>query len=108
MPIDATWELPLSGYDKPVVSVIIPTRNEHPVLYVSILSVLEELQYWGYPLEFVVVSNCDTDSTPEILEARFRRWIEKGRMRVIRFNEKASVDVARNRGAEAATGEVLL
>jgi glycosyltransferase involved in cell wall biosynthesis len=108
MPVDRFWQTPLDSYEKPKVSVVITTRNEHPVLYVSIFSSLEELQHWGYPVEFVVVSNLDTDLTPDILEYRFRRWIEIGRMRVIRFNEKASVDVARNRGAEAAKGDVLL
>jgi glycosyltransferase involved in cell wall biosynthesis len=98
----------LDHYDKPKVSAVITTRNEHPVLYMSIFSILEELQHWGYPVEFVIVSNLDTDLTPDILECRFGHWLEIGRMRVVRFNEKASVDVARNRGAEAATGDVVL
>jgi glycosyltransferase involved in cell wall biosynthesis len=108
MPIDSAFQLPLLHYSKPRVSIVIPTRNEHPVLFVSIFSILEELRYWGYPLEFVIVSNQDTDLTPEILEHRFRQWIEHGEMQVIRFNEKASAAVARTRGARAATGEVLL
>lgn len=108
MPVDRSWERPQTAFDRPKVSVVITTRNEHPVLFVSIFTILEELEHWGYPFEFVIVSNCDTDLTPDILEERFRYWISIGRMQVVRFDEKASIDVARNRGAAAATGDVLI
>jgi glycosyltransferase involved in cell wall biosynthesis len=108
MPVDRQWQLPRTEYAQPKVSAVITTRNEHPVLFVSIFAILEELEFWGYPFEFVIVSNCDTDLTPEILEHRFRHWIKTGQMQIVRFDEKASIDVARNRGAAVATGDVLL
>lgn len=44
MPIDSAFQLSLRHYGKPLVSIVMPTRNEHLVLSVSIFSILEELR----------------------------------------------------------------
>jgi glycosyltransferase involved in cell wall biosynthesis len=104
---------------KPSVSVVIGARNEHPVLLGTIYSLVEELDYWGYPWEVVVVDNLSTDSTADVLEDRMRRWVEAGRresakgrfpsggLKVLKHDVPANVTV-RNIGARAASGDVLV
>jgi glycosyltransferase involved in cell wall biosynthesis len=93
---------------KPKISVVIGARNEYPIILSTIYSLYEELEYWGYPFEFVIVDNMSTDSTAAILRDKFRRWIKCGLLKVIEFNDKPANVLVRNIGARAATGEILL
>ena len=110
MSVDHDFTTPRHGepYGKPKVSVVITTRNEYPQIYVSIYSILEELVYWGYPFEFIIVSNLCEDGTPDIIEQRYGGvWRERGRLKVVRYNDKGSIDCSRNAGVAAATGDVI-
>lgn len=82
----------------PFVSVIIPTYNRGWVVAEAVESVLGQ-DYAG-PLELIVVDDGSTDHTPEIL-AGFAE-----RIRVIR-QENRGVSAARNRGIDAASGELI-
>jgi glycosyltransferase involved in cell wall biosynthesis len=91
-----------------VVSVVIPARNEYPQILGTIHSVTDELEYWGYPHEVIVVSNQSTDHTPDVLENRYRHWIKEGRLKVVRFDERPACWHARNVGVGVARGKVLV
>lgn len=92
------------------VSVVLAVRNEWPTIAGTIYSFYEDLRTWLDPdeFEFVVVDNCGTDSTAAILQDKFRRWVSHGLLKVIRFDERPGNVVARNVGARAAAGEVLI
>jgi glycosyltransferase involved in cell wall biosynthesis len=99
---------PDGEFVRPKVSVVIPCRNEHPQVITTFLSVVEELEFWGYPYEIIVVSNMSDDGTPEILEDRFRHWVNEKRLKVIYFNDRPACWHARNVGVDEATGDVLV
>lgn len=93
---------------KPKVSIVLTARNEYPIVLTTLMSFYEELVYWGYPFEIILVDNMSTDLTPEVVEDRFRRWVRAGFLKVIRYNERPGNVLVRNIGAEAATGDVVV
>jgi len=110
VPVLKDYSIPRHGNDyvKPMVSVVMPVRNEHPQVITTMLCLTEELEYWGYPYEFIIVSNQSDDCTPEVLEDRFRHWVKDSRLRVVYFDERPACWDARNRGIEVARGQVLI
>src|SRR6185369_16177846 len=56
--------LTFPSYDAPVVSIVIPTFNKAEYLYQCLESILAHTQV---PFEVVVVDDCSTDVTPELL-----------------------------------------
>jgi len=86
---------------QPKISVIIPARNEEDVIERCLRSLLNQKVK---PYEIIVVNDGSTDRTKEIVERMMKR--EK-RIRLINFEEGHSAAFARNRGAEAARGDVV-
>lgn len=95
----------LSGRDAPAlpsVTVVVPTRNRAGFLPDALRSLAA--QQVACELEVVVVDNGSTDDTPDLLadwcssDARFR-WIGE---------EQTGQSYARNAGAAAAKGDLLL
>lgn len=83
---------------RPPVSVVVPAYNAARFLRDAITSVREQ----GYaPLEIIVVDDGSADETPELLRA----LAAPGFRRI--WQENAGPSAARNRGIEAATGEVI-
>lgn len=80
------------------LSVIIPARNEEEVIGDCIENCLNK---GVCPFEIIVVNDGSTDRTAEIASAF------KG-VKVINFDVGHSASFARNRGAEHATGVILL
>lgn len=93
--------------ERPKVSVVLGVRNEYPVILGTMLSFVEELEFWGYPWEVVVVDNMSTDDTANILHDKFRRWVREGALKIIEYNDKPANVTVRNIGARAATGDVV-
>jgi glycosyltransferase involved in cell wall biosynthesis len=93
---------------KPKISVILTARNEFPIVVGTMLSFYEELVHFDYPFEFVLVDNLSTDSTAEIFEDRFRRWVKNGLLKVVRYNDRGANVLVRNIGARHATGDLLV
>ncbi len=95
---------------KNLISVIIPAYNEEKVIAKAINSVLTST-YMNY--EIIVVNNGSTDKTGQIAEAISKRHPEK--IRVLNFPSavekefirKRGPAFSRNRGAEAARGDIL-
>ena len=82
--------------EQPVVSVIIPVRNDAENLRRSVASLIES----SYPnVEILVVDDASTDDTPEAANAM--------PVRVLRLPEQTGPAGARNRGAQQAAGEIL-
>jgi glycosyltransferase involved in cell wall biosynthesis len=92
------------------LSIVLAVRNEMPTLLGTLYSFYEDLLWLrpGDEFEFVVVDNCGTDSTAAILRDRMRRWVKTGLLRVLEFNERPGNVVARNFGAVAALGDVVI
>ncbi|MFZ0530830.1 MAG: glycosyltransferase, partial [Propionicimonas sp.] len=92
-----------SGPDAPVgpdVSVVIPVHNTELFLDQCVRSVLVQS---GVSLEVICVDDGSTDASSAILEQLAKL---DGRIRVLR-QENAGASVARNRGAELATGRYV-
>jgi len=82
----------------PLVSVIIPARNEHPQVWFSVDSV--QMQLRNVPHEILVIFNENTDRAPEYGKNRgcFLRFFSM---------DKGSVSQSRRFGAENAKGKYL-
>lgn len=86
---------------KPLVSVIVPCRNEQSFIERSLNSILES----DYPrLEVIVADGMSTDRTRELLLERAAR---EPRLRII-DNPERITPIALNRAIAASTGEVVL
>lgn len=90
---------------RPEVSIVIPARNEAETIECALASVVR--QAWPLDqLEVVVVDNGSTDGTDRVVR-RFARRHPALRVRVVR-EPRPGVSRARNRGACAARGRILL
>jgi glycosyltransferase involved in cell wall biosynthesis len=98
----ATLHGPWGGSKPRMMSVVLPIRNEETHLAQQ-LAALSAQTYQG-AWELVVVDNGSTDRSLEIVEA----W--RGRLpplRVVDASDVRGLNYARNRGAEAAEGDLL-
>jgi glycosyltransferase involved in cell wall biosynthesis len=84
----------------PFFSIIIPTYNRAAFIETTLKSVLTQT----YPhYEVIVVDNCSTDNTEEVL----RPYIESGRIRFIKHDENYERARSRNTGMGAARGDFV-
>lgn len=86
----------------PLVSLIIPTRNQHKVLKVCIDSIIEKTTYPNY--EILVVDNNSDD--PESL-AYFRQIESEGRARVLRYPHPFNYSAINNFAVAEARGTIV-
>lgn len=85
-----------------MISVVLPMRNEEARL-AGQLSALACQTYAG-PWELVVVDNGSTDGSRQVVEA----WRERiPGLRIVDASEARGLNHARNRGADAARGDLL-
>jgi GT2 family glycosyltransferase/glycosyltransferase involved in cell wall biosynthesis len=95
---------PEAGAGLPSASVIIPTYNAARLLDDCLTQTVATLPA-GLPVEIIVVDDASTDETPAVL----RRWTEReARVKVVRNEQNLRFLRACNRGARAATGDVLV
>jgi len=85
----------------PKVSVIIPVYNSQTYIETALNSVLK--QTWSN-LEVLVVDDCSTDNTVQMVEAY--KKIDS-RIKLIRAHENGGPYIARNLGLSEATGEFV-
>ncbi len=82
----------------PKISIIIPVFNREKTIEPAIMSVIDQ----GYSnVEIIVIDDCSSDSTPEIV-----RELQRSDDRIIyhRLDENSGVSAARNLGIDLATG----
>jgi cellulose synthase/poly-beta-1,6-N-acetylglucosamine synthase-like glycosyltransferase len=92
---------PDAGYT-PRISVLIAAYNEEEAIERKIQQTLA-LDYPQAKLEVLVVSDCSTDRTDEIVNA-----FSDSRVRLIRMPERRGKTFAQNVGVKQATGEVII
>ncbi|MTB53167.1 glycosyltransferase family 2 protein [Lewinella sp. W8] len=90
---------------EPLVSIIIPTFNRGELLKEAINSIAEQSNYWHW--EILVMDDCSTDTTAEIVEQ-----IKLQEPRVQFFRSSAGIrkgaNYCRNRGVSLARGEYVV
>ena len=84
---------------RPVISVIIPTRNRLGIVERALRSVARQT-FDDY--EVIVVDDGSSDGTPAYLES-----VRSPRCRILRNEVCRGVSAARNRGVAAASGELI-
>ena len=85
----------------PLVSIVLPTYNGECYLLQSIQSCLSQTHT---NLELIIVDDCSSDSSPEIIH---RQAILDPRIRVIRHENNRRLPTALNTGFAASRGEFL-
>ena len=85
--------------NEPLISVIIPTYNRGRLILDSVNSVLNQTYK---NIELIVVDDCSTDDTEEILKS-----INDSRIRYEKLEKNSGACIARNRGIELSTGEFI-
>ncbi|CAL9540164.1 glycosyltransferase family 2 protein [Streptomyces sp. enrichment culture] len=85
----------------PKLSVVVPMHNVAPFAESTLRSLANNA---AGDIEFLLVDDCSTDSTSEIVD----RWAEKlPNARLIRHERNMGIAQARNSGIDAARGEFL-
>jgi len=86
--------------DYPFFSVVIPTYNRAAFIEATLQSVLSQT----YPhFEIIVVDNCSTDNTDELLQS----FIYAGQIKFIKHEQNLERACSRNTGMKAARGDFL-
>ena len=103
-------EEPLQTTDCPMVSIIVPARNEERNIRRCVSSLLEQ-RYDNY--EVIVVDDGSTDETPSILDALTAHHRQSNRLYVLRLRDQlpegwAGKPYALHKGVQEAHGEWLL
>lgn len=84
------------------ITIIIPVHNEERYLSACLESVLEQK---GVEYEVIVIDDCSTDSTPQILEEFTKR---QNRIKIIKNKKNIGQGLSRNIGLENANGRYIL
>lgn len=84
---------------EPLISVVIPTYNRGKLILRSINSVLKQTYK---NIELIVVDDCSTDDTAEVLNS-----ISDNRIKYIKLEKNSGACVARNHGIDEANGEYI-
>ena len=92
---------PAAGYT-PRISVLIAAYNEEEAIERKIQQTLA-LEYPKEKLEVLVLSDCSTDRTDEIVKA-----FPDSRVRLVRMPERRGKTFAQNIGVKEATGDVII
>jgi GT2 family glycosyltransferase len=89
---------------RPPVTLLLPNRNNEPVLDLTLERLAEHTSYPDF--ELIVVDDGSTDASVDVL----RRWRESGRFRdcTLIEREHGGVVKALNAGLEAASGELVV
>ena len=87
-------------YDGPSVSVVIPVYNEKD----TAAGLLTAVEATGIPEEIIVVDDCSTDGTREILEG----YVGRKPYRVVFKESNGGKGSALRRGFEQATGDIII
>jgi glycosyltransferase involved in cell wall biosynthesis len=96
----------IHGGDEPVVSVVIPVRNEGERLGAAIRSIVDNRSS-RFPLQVVVVDDCSSDGCCASLREMYFRLDDNVEVLVIRLPRWSGVPYARNVGGLASRASTL-
>ncbi|NMH60195.1 glycosyltransferase [Alteromonas ponticola] len=100
-------DMPLASTECPLVSVIVPVFNAEKCVTTALRALNN--QDWGN-LEIIIVDDCSTDASIEVIEAFMLSTEASARARVFRLVKQAEncgAYASRNLGASLATGDFL-
>jgi|Deesub1362A_J573_1020465.scaffolds.fasta_scaffold02187_1 GT2 family glycosyltransferase len=89
--------------DVPYISIIVPVYNAEN----TIIDCIESLLKVDYPeekLEIIIVDDCSSDKTPEIL----KHYAKEEKVNVIRHRKNKGAAAARNTGFKYAKGKIIV
>ena len=89
--------------EPPLVSVIIPCRNEADFIEATIKSLLDN-DYPADKLEVLVVDGMSTDGTREVIQRFSKQYSQVSLL----DNDRGIVSTAMNRGIRTAKGEIVI
>lgn len=87
------------------ISIIIPVYNVAPYIEECLHSVM--VQSWQDNLECILVDDCGTDKSMQLIEERLQTYRGKIDFRIIRHQHNRGLSAARNSGIDAATGDYV-
>ena len=95
------WRYPptMCGMPQPLISIIIPVRNEEGCLHTCLDSIESAAKRLSSSIEIIVVINRCTDRSEEIARQRNCRIVH---------DDSKNLSKIRNSGAKAASGEILV
>jgi hyaluronan synthase len=100
-PYDLAQGIDVRNYG-PLVSVVVPVKNEEGIIEKCILSIIES-SYENK--EIIVVEDASTDKTPQILDEMQKKYRN---LHVMHLNNNLGKKKAVERGIDTASGEILI
>ena len=89
----------------PLVSVLIPNKDQKEKLQVCVESILAKTAYENY--DILIIESKKTGATPEIF-AYYKELEKNPRIQILRWERAFNYSAINNYGAEKARGEYLL
>lgn len=105
VPQQGLYALRYHHQQRPLVSIIIPTKDQLAVLIPCVTSLLEKTTYANYEL-LIVDNNSETPEAQQWLEGI--AGIDPGRIRVLRYPHPFNYSAINNMAAREARGEYLV
>ncbi|KAA8996732.1 glycosyltransferase [Affinibrenneria salicis] len=104
-PLPGHYRLRYGHQQQPLVSIIIPTKDQLPVLIACVTSLLEKTRYRNYEL-LIVDNNSETPEAQAWLAGVAQ--VDPGRIRVLRYPHPFNYSSINNMAAGEARGDYLL
>ena len=95
----------LTAANEPFVSILIPAHNEADTLIAAVKS-LAQLHYQHY--EVVLIDDCSTDNTWQLMETLKHQWAGKLAIHTLHLPVNQGKASALNQGAKVAQGDYLV
>jgi glycosyltransferase involved in cell wall biosynthesis len=95
-----------SAHSRPIISVVIPVRNEGERLHAAVSSIVSSRSSL-FPLEIILVDDASSDGCCDRLAATWTSVHHHVQLRVISLARWSGIPYARNAGAAAALAPIL-
>ena len=87
------------------LSILVPVYNVAPYIEDCLQSVMN--QTWQGSLECILVDDCGTDDSMQLIEQKLQAYSGKVDFRIIRHQQNRGLSAARNSGIDAAKGDYV-
>lgn len=102
-PFKGFWRVHYRVQGTPLVSIVIPTKDNYSLIKNCVESIVEKTTYPFF--EIVIV---DTGSTDKKAESLYNKWVADGYVKVVHWKKPFNFAGACNLGANKSSGEYLL